>query len=120
MRKQIMLLENEDEARSVLAEHLREAGYSVITPVDGYVGLEIASEKPLDLILLNDLMPIIDGADFIRSLRASGIKAPAIIFTQTNGGANTAKFEMLAPYMLIPKPFQIDTLLKKVSHLISS
>lgn len=119
MPKQIMLLENEEEIRSVLTQHLREAGYVVISPVDTYVGLECAENTDFDLVLFNDQMPIINGEEFLTALRSAGFEAPAIVFSQTGSGREALKFESLAPYVLIQKPFQIETLLKKVADLIN-
>lgn len=120
MPKQIMLLESEEEIRTVLTQHLQKAGYTVICPVDCYVGLECAENCSFDLVLLNYQMPIITGRRFLETLRNTGFQAPAIVFSQVSTDSEPLNFESLTPCILIQKPFQIDTLLEKIAHLINN
>jgi len=115
-----MLLENEEEIRAVLTQHLREAGYTVVCPVDSYVGLECAEDADFDLILLNDQMPIINGKEFLKALRNRGFEAPVIVFSHASVDRKSLGSESLTPCILIQKPFQIDILLKNIAHLINN
>lgn len=117
MTKSILILENDQEIKSIIENKLTEAGYEVLCPVDSYTAIEHAQTHDLDLIILNDQMPIITGKDTLTLLNEQNIQVPAIVFLE--------KFQEEEPYTHQPnciclhKPFQIDALLNHVSRLLS-
>lgn len=118
MPKSIVILENDLEIRTILKEKLEENGYLVHCPIDSYVALEHAKSKGLDLIVLNDDMPLINGQDTLRILRDSNIQVPAVVFlSQFQTSQNYTEFKSC---VCIHKPFQIKDLTTQVNHLLNT
>ncbi len=117
MPKFILILENDQEIKNIIKNKLREAGYDVLCPVDSYAAIEHAQTHDLDLIILNDQMPIITGKDTLTLLKTHNKEVPAIVFLE--------KFQEEESYTAYPnciclrKPFQIEVLLNHVSHMLN-
>lgn len=69
MEKRILLVEDEPDIREAMAEALAQAGFTVSTAENGAVGLKLALAEQPDLILLDIVMPIMDGHTFLEKLR---------------------------------------------------
>ncbi|MGX9135547.1 response regulator [Rummeliibacillus sp. JY-2-4R] len=81
MRKRILVVEDEISIATLLQYNLNQAGYDVITANDGQDGLNKAiSEKP-DLILLDLMLPKLDGMEVCKELRMKKINTPIIMLT---------------------------------------
>jgi DNA-binding response OmpR family regulator len=72
----LLVVEDEPAAAAVLAKGLREHAYAVDVAPDGSAALEQASINEYDLIVLDVLMPGMNGLEVCRRLRAEGITAP--------------------------------------------
>lgn len=79
--RKILIVDDEQSIRTLLEYNLRQAGYETIYAADGQVAIEMAeSEKP-DLILLDLMLPIIDGMEVCTTLRKRAINIPIIMLT---------------------------------------
>jgi DNA-binding response OmpR family regulator len=90
MEKRILLVEDEVDIREAMAEAVAQAGFSVSTANNGAVGLKIALEEHPDLILLDIVMPILDGHGFLERLRNDpwGKSAKVIMLTSMDDVSN--------------------------------
>src|SRR5688572_10052632 len=77
----ILLVEDEPDAAAVLAKGLREHSYAVDVAIDGYQALERAAINDYDLIVLDRLLPVVDGLEVCRTLRADGAATPILMLT---------------------------------------
>ena len=66
----LLLVEDNEEGRDGLSRHLRRKGYEVVTAVDGGQGLEAARAEPPDLVLMDMSLPVLDGWEATRQLKA--------------------------------------------------
>jgi CheY-like chemotaxis protein len=66
----LLLVEDNEESREGLSRHLRRKGYEVVTAVDGRQGLEAARSVAPDLVLMDMSLPILDGWEATRQLKA--------------------------------------------------
>jgi CheY-like chemotaxis protein len=66
----LLLVEDNEESRDGLSRHLRRKGYEVVTAVDGRQGLEAARAAPPDLVLMDMSLPVLDGWEATRQLKA--------------------------------------------------
>ncbi len=66
----LLLVEDNEESRDGLTRHLRRKGYEVLTAVDGRQGLEAARSGAPDLILMDMSLPVLDGWEATRQLKA--------------------------------------------------
>lgn len=69
MEKHILIVEDEPDIRDAMAEAVAQAGFEVSTAENGQVGLEKALEEKPDLILLDIVMPIMNGHELLQKLR---------------------------------------------------
>jgi two-component system OmpR family response regulator len=92
MQKHILLVEDEDDIREAMAEALRDASFEVTTASNGADALKLAVAKKPDLILLDIVMPEMDGQETLRRLRSDpwGAKAKVIMLTSMDNAKNVA------------------------------
>jgi two-component system, OmpR family, response regulator len=113
----ILLIEDDNDTSRFVADGLREHGHVVDTSVDGRDGLFLASETVYDVIVMDRMLPRIDGLAIVKTLRAAGVKAPVLVLT-TLGGVNdrVEGLEAGADDYLV-KPFAFAELLARVNAL---
>ena len=69
MKNTILVVDDQSSVRQLLQEYLTEQGYKVYTAIDGQNALYMARHEPPDLILLDIMMPKMDGYQFLRQYR---------------------------------------------------
>jgi len=80
MTKRILVIEDQEDLRAILRDLLTGSGYSVAEAADGQAGVAKARSEPPDLILMDIQMPVIDGYEATRQIKASpGLQATPII-----------------------------------------
>jgi DNA-binding response OmpR family regulator len=84
MSEKILLVDDEPTFLETLALNLRTSGYEVVTASDGAAALEMAQAESPDLIILDLMMPEIDGLTVCRSLR-QGSETPILVLTARTG-----------------------------------
>ncbi len=67
----VLLVEDNEESREGLSRHLRRKGYETLTAVDGRQGVELARAEAPDLILMDMSLPVLDGWEATRQLKAA-------------------------------------------------
>lgn len=107
----ILVLDDDPTILSFLRESLQEEGYEVTTATNGREGLHQLHRQRYDLILLDLMMPVIDGERFVTELRRLGLaKEPPIILLSADRNV-AGKVRSLAVAAGVPKPFSLDDLL---------
>ena len=81
MSRRILVVEDDPETRDYLAKGLREAGYAVEATASGRQGLMLALDGGFDALILDRMLPDLDGLSLLKSLRAAGVAAPVILLT---------------------------------------
>src|SRR6266702_1967570 len=109
-RERILIVDDEANARTALAELLRDEGYSVETAADGFKALPKLEEFSPDLLLTDLNMPGMDGIELMRKARARDPEMVAVVMTADGAGdtAVSAMRQGAADY--ITKPINIDEL----------
>ena len=79
--KKILIVEDEEIIRMALEDDFRQEGYKVDVASDGKNGLEKARNPGIDLIILDIMLPEINGFDICKTLRMEGVKTPIIMLT---------------------------------------
>ena len=79
--KRIIVAEDQTDIRDLLAMNLRGAGYEVDEVADGIKALSLQAERPGDLLLLDLMMPGLDGLEVCKTLRARGSITPILMLT---------------------------------------
>jgi len=79
--KKALIIEDEENIAELLQLYLEKDGYTVRTAVDGRAGLEAAKELDPDIIMLDIMLPRLDGVQVLKRLRDDGSKTPVIMIT---------------------------------------
>ena len=113
----ILLIEDDLDTSRFVAGGLRERGHVVDQSADGRDGLFLASEEGYDVMVIDRMLPRVDGLAIVKTVRAAGVKAPVLILT-TLGGVNdrVEGLEAGADDYLV-KPFAFAELLARVNAL---
>lgn len=113
----ILIVEDEARMRELLRDGLREHGHAVITACDGLDGLVLASEHPFEIILLDLMLPGMDGWQVMRELRVRRNSASVLMLTACDAEPQViAGFDAGADDYLT-KPFAFRELLARIASL---
>jgi CheY-like chemotaxis protein len=113
--QRVLVVENDDSIRELIALALGDEGYEVSTAADGAIGLQIATASPPSLILLDMCMPVMDGWTFARMYRdCPGPHAPIVVLTAGREAARAAHDIQAAGYLA--KPFELARLFAVVAR----
>jgi two-component system, OmpR family, KDP operon response regulator KdpE len=116
-RGRVLLVDDEDDLRTLIADLLREAGYAVDSARDGVEALGIVERAMPDLILLDIKMPVMDGRRFAVELSARYPERPPIVVVTATDSGPTRALETGAEGW-VGKPFDIDRLLGMVERYV--
>ncbi len=117
MAKTILIIEDEIAIQNILAEPLRACGYEVVTASDGLEGINAFHIHHIDLILLDIMLPKINGYAVCEMIRQEA-QTPIILLTALDTEDDQIKgFDLLADDY-ITKPFSIKLVLKRVEALL--
>lgn len=114
MGKKLLVVEDEKNIVDILAFNLKREGYEVVTAMDGAAGLALALEEDPDLILLDLMLPKMDGFEVCRRLREQGRTTPVIMLTAREEETDKVLGLELGADDYITKPFSMRELLARV------
>lgn len=114
MEKTILIVEDETNIVDILSFNLEREGYNTIEAYDGQTGLQLAREQNPDLILLDLMLPKMNGFDVCRQLRADGSAIPIIMLTAREEEADKVLGLELGADDYITKPFAMRELMARV------
>lgn len=124
-KKKILIVEDEEALCKVCAEELRSAGFDVLTALNGIEGLQTAlSEKP-DLILLDIIMPLMDGLTMMNTLREKNIygkNVPIILLTNMSAGEEQIMQSIIKnepAYYLVKSDWDLSQVIDKINERLS-
>jgi len=112
--KTVLIVEDESNIVDILSFNLEREGYDTIEANDGQRGLELAREQNPDLILLDLMLPKMDGFEVCRRLRQEGSAIPIIMLTAREEEADKVMGLELGADDYITKPFAMRELLARV------
>jgi len=112
--KRLLLVEDEPGLRLTLTDRLALEGYAIETSADGESGLERASAEPFDLILLDVMLPRLNGFDLLTELRRRGIQTPVIMLTARGQVVDRVVGLKLGADDYVTKPFEMVELLARI------
>lgn len=118
MPSSILLLEDDIQLSDTVKQFLEIKGYNVHVAYDGYQAEEIAYEKHIDLMLLDVKVPLMNGFDVLKNVRAEGKETPTIFITSLNSVEDVEKGFSVGCDDYIRKPFSLKELLVRVESLL--
>ena len=112
--RRILVVDDEDNLRSMLVAALKYEGYDVTQAADGAAGLRAVRETRPDLIVLDVMMPILDGFGVVKRLRDAGDRTPVIFLTARDASEDRVTGLNLGGDDYLPKPFSLAELVARV------
>ncbi|HIW93637.1 MAG TPA: response regulator transcription factor [Candidatus Flavonifractor merdipullorum] len=114
MSKRVLIVEDEKNIVDILRFNLNREGYETLEAYDGSTGLSLARSEQPDLILLDLMLPKMNGFDVCRSLREGGCSTPVIMLTAREEETDKVLGLELGADDYITKPFSMRELLARV------
>ena len=114
----VLFVEDSNHLRNYVAKALKRAGYAVDTAPDGEEGLYLAETTEYDAIILDLMLPKIDGIEILKRLRTGGCKTHLLILTARTAVADRVAGLELGADDYLPKPFAIEELVARVHALV--
>ena len=118
MTNRILVIEDNTDLAFGLVNNLEIEGYAVQVAPDGAAGVQRARETPPDLVILDLMLPKMDGFRVLRALRDGGFGAPVLILTARGEEADKVKGLRLGADDYVTKPFGLMELLARVEALL--
>lgn len=118
MNSLVLLVEDEEALRLFIGDSLRNEGYAVEHASDGHEALEKAARLPVDLIILDIMLPRRNGFEVCRELRAAGRLTPVLMLTARSQVEDTVKGLKIGADDYVTKPFNMGELMARVAALL--
>nr|MEA2797454.1 two-component system, OmpR family, response regulator [Phenylobacterium sp.] len=113
----LLIVEDDKEAAAYLKRALSEVGHTVDAASTGRSGLMLAAGETYDVIILDRMLPEIDGLAILRTIRASGVKTPVLLLTALGGIDDRVEGLEAGGDDYLVKPFALAELLARVNAL---
>ncbi len=122
MTQTIALIEDDADIRELTDMMLGAAGYTVLTAASGEEGMALLAEQPADLLILDIMLPGINGWEVCRRLREDPRTAalPILIFTVRSERLDAHRTEWTLANAVLSKPFLREELLHRVAVLLDA
>ena len=114
----ILVVEDNSNSRKLMMTQLKNAGYDSIGAVDGVDALEVLEKKHVDVIVLDLMMPRMDGFEFTKQLRDAGWDTPILIITAKQAIADKCRGLKLGADDYMVKPVDEEEMLLRISALL--
>jgi two-component system response regulator MtrA len=115
--EQILLIEDDPSIREVVTLGLTRAGYRVSATADGRDGLARARQEPFDLILIDVMLPSMDGFEVLRGIRREGTR-PVVMLTARTDTTDVVVGLELGADDYVTKPFEMSELVARVRAVL--
>jgi two-component system OmpR family response regulator len=114
----LLVVDDEPNIRELLSASLRFAGFEVSTAADGHEALASARAVKPDLLLLDVMMPGLDGFEVVKRLRQEGNKAPVLFLTARDATEDKISGLTVGGDDYVTKPFSLDEVIARVRAVL--
>ncbi|BBB90399.1 MAG TPA: response regulator transcription factor [Methylomusa anaerophila] len=114
----LLLVEDESKLTDALSHLLKKNGYAVDTAMDGETGIEMAATGAYDALILDRMLPALDGLSLLREIRSLGFDTPVLFLTAKDGAKDRVEGLDAGADDYLVKPFFADELLARLRALI--
>jgi two-component system alkaline phosphatase synthesis response regulator PhoP len=116
--KRILIVEDNAELAFGLRNNLEIEGYAIDVATDGQAGLDAAMQSPPDLMILDLMLPRLDGFRVLRSIRDAGLLLPILILTAKGDESDKVRGLKMGADDYVTKPFALLELLARVEAVL--
>jgi two-component system OmpR family response regulator len=114
----LLVVEDEPNIRELLATSLRFAGFEVDTAGDGTTALAMAAERDPDLVVLDVMLPDVDGFEVTRRLRDRGRKQPIVFVTARDATGDKIQGLTVGGDDYVTKPFSLEEVIARIRAVL--
>jgi two-component system OmpR family response regulator len=114
----LLVVDDEENLRTMLAAALGHHGFAVDSVADGRAALAAVEADPPDLVVLDVMMPDLDGFEVLRRLRADGDRTPVLFLTARDTTEDKVRGLTLGGDDYLQKPFSLDELVARVQAVL--
>lgn len=114
----LLIAEDEKNLNRILSRHLQDSGYTVDSCFDGREALDYIGIADYDTIILDIMMPHVDGLQVLRELRSRGIETPVLFLTARDSVSDRVEGLDLGADDYLTKPFAFEELLARIRVLV--
>lgn len=118
IKRRILVVDDEDNLRTMLVAALKFEGYDVTAATNGREGLRSVKESKPDLIVLDVMMPELDGFGMLKRLRETGDRTPVVFLTAKDTSADAVQGLGLGADDYLAKPFSLEELVARVEAVM--
>jgi two-component system OmpR family response regulator len=116
--ERLLLVDDEDNLRSMLTAALRHSGFEVDQTATGREALDHVAAAPPDLVVLDVMLPDLDGFEVCRRLRSAGNRVPVLFLTAKDGTEDKVRGLTLGGDDYLVKPFSLEELVARVEAVL--
>lgn len=114
----ILVVEDNEDLAEGLRYNLELEGHEVVVAEDGHRGLDLARERAQDLIILDLMLPGVDGFQILKTIRAEGDRTPVLILSARSEKEDRIRGFRMDADQYLTKPFSLLELLERASSLL--
>jgi DNA-binding response OmpR family regulator len=114
----VLVVEDDRTIARGLAQHLAHGGYEVALAGTGREALDVVRRTPPALVILDLMLPDVDGLEVLRALRAGGDRTPVLVLTARDAESSTLEGFRLGADDYVVKPFRVREILARVGALL--
>ena len=118
MTRRILIIEDDAETAAYVRKGLEECGFSVETATNGRDGLFLATDGGVDAIVLDRMLPELDGLSILKAVRAAGMTVPVLMLTAMSAVDERVRGLRAGADDYLVKPFSFDELHARIETLL--
>ena len=118
MPKTVLIVEDDENIAELLMLYLEKEGYATVTAGDGGTALQKYREQKPDLVLLDLMLPVMDGREVCRNIRESGDATPIIMLTAKGETVDKVSGLKMGADDYITKPFEMKEVLARIEAVL--
>ncbi|HEY7281273.1 MAG TPA: response regulator transcription factor [Actinomycetota bacterium] len=114
----VLIVDDDPDVQMFLQIALDAAGFTTITADNGREAVEAITERQPDVVVLDIMMPVVDGWSALAEVRQAGISPPVIVMTAKADGQTRERAQQLGVEGFMTKPFSPNELLQRVEEIV--
>lgn len=114
----ILVVEDDPSIRNLLVINLEQEGYTIASTESGKEAVTLLGERRFDLVVLDVMLPDMDGFAVCRSVRIKGVEVPILFLTARNAAVDRIEGLRLGGDDYLTKPFELEELLLRIANLL--
>lgn len=120
MAEKILIVDDDEDLHTLYGLYLQGESFQVVRAFNGKQALEVVEKEKPDLIVLDMIMPVMDGEEFFVHLRTEKKNNTPVIIASVNEKIPQKLFDLGNIYTTLKKPFTIETLIGKIREALKT